>query len=111
MDQLMEVVDEGMKEKGYPIEEVLRIIHLALLCTQDSVDSRPVMSDVVAMLVSRVDVKPQTTIQPAFIDVAYKLREESQLLGLHPRNRIRLFQFPSPLADMFCPSNNAITRI
>eukprot|EP01018_Ginkgo_biloba_P010307 Gb_04064 [translate_table: standard] len=30
MDQLMEVVDEGMKEKGYPREEVLRVIDLVI---------------------------------------------------------------------------------
>eukprot|EP01018_Ginkgo_biloba_P011265 Gb_28650 [translate_table: standard] len=74
MDRLMEVVDEGMNEIGYPREKVLRVIERALLCTQASVASRPAMSEVVAMLVSRVDVNPQTTIQPAFIDVAYRLR-------------------------------------
>eukprot|EP01018_Ginkgo_biloba_P011267 Gb_28652 [translate_table: standard] len=81
MDRLMEVVDEGMNEIGYPREEALRVIQLALLCTQASVASRPAMSEVVAMLVSRVDVNPQTTIQPAFIDVAYRLRGESSTSG------------------------------
>eukprot|EP01018_Ginkgo_biloba_P011266 Gb_28651 [translate_table: standard] len=82
MDQLMEVVDEGMKEIGYPREEVLRVIQLALLCTQASVASKLAMSEVVAMLISMADVKPQITIQRAFTDVAHRLRAVDDWLSV-----------------------------
>ncbi|KAH9288585.1 hypothetical protein KI387_032702 [Taxus chinensis] len=48
-------------------EEVLKVIHIALLCTQGAPESRPSMSKVVSMLTSNSEILVQPT-PPAFID-------------------------------------------
>eukprot|EP01018_Ginkgo_biloba_P006021 Gb_41606 [translate_table: standard] len=62
----LDIVDpnlEGLYEK----EEALRVVHVALLCTQGTFNLRPSMSSVISMLTSDTEilVKPS---QPAFIN-------------------------------------------
>ena len=56
-------------EGDYPIEQVSRVITIALLCTQGSLGLRPSMSQVVSMLTNNFEICVQPT-QPAFIDTA-----------------------------------------
>ncbi|GLJ33751.1 hypothetical protein SUGI_0678390 [Cryptomeria japonica] len=48
-------------------EEILKVIQIAFLCTQGSPEMRPLMSQVVSMLISNTEILPQPT-RPAFID-------------------------------------------
>lgn len=48
-----------------PLHEVLRCIHIALLCIQDHPDDRPLMSSVVFMLENNTAPLPQPK-QPIF---------------------------------------------
>eukprot|EP01018_Ginkgo_biloba_P005398 Gb_10838 [translate_table: standard] len=58
-DQALGIVDAKL-EGTYPQEQVLRVITVALLCTQGSADLRPPMSQVMSMLTrdSEIVVKP-----------------------------------------------------
>ncbi|GLJ51886.1 hypothetical protein SUGI_1102300 [Cryptomeria japonica] len=66
--------------EGYSDEEVVRVINLALLCIQGAASHRPSMSEVVTLLLSKAEIDFQKPLQPAFIDVAYKVRGESTTL-------------------------------
>ncbi|EFJ29851.1 hypothetical protein SELMODRAFT_90825 [Selaginella moellendorffii] len=48
----------------YDPDEVYRMVHIALLCTQEREELRPVMSDVVTMLLGRLDLHPLPTHAP-----------------------------------------------
>ncbi|WOH11732.1 hypothetical protein DCAR_0831223 [Daucus carota subsp. sativus] len=64
----LEVVDRSLGE-SYVVEEVLRCIHIGLLCVQESAAVRPTMSEVVTMLCNeRIPSSPPE--QPAFINRA-----------------------------------------
>lgn len=52
-------------ESSAPASEVLRCIHLALLCVQQRPDDRPTMSTVLLMLDIQSPMLPQPT-QPGF---------------------------------------------
>ncbi|XP_018505725.2 G-type lectin S-receptor-like serine/threonine-protein kinase At1g11410 isoform X3 [Pyrus x bretschneideri] len=45
----LEIIDSFLGE-SYPVDEVLRCIHIALLCVQEQANDRPLMSAVVSML-------------------------------------------------------------
>uniref|UniRef100_A0A0D9W9Y8 Receptor-like serine/threonine-protein kinase n=1 Tax=Leersia perrieri TaxID=77586 RepID=A0A0D9W9Y8_9ORYZ len=53
-----DLVDSSIVE-GFPLHEVLRCIHIALLCIQDHPDDRPLMSSVVFMLENNTAPLPQ----------------------------------------------------
>jgi hypothetical protein len=61
---------------------VLRYVHIALLCIQESADDRPTMSDVVAMLSNESAVIPYPN-EPAFLNVR-------NMSKANPINRSRL---------------------
>jgi len=65
-DQVLDIVDSTL-EGQYSREQVLRIVTIALLCTQGSSALRPAMSHVLWMLNNDADIPVQPT-QPAFID-------------------------------------------
>ncbi|XP_068667851.1 cysteine-rich receptor-like protein kinase 10 [Aristolochia californica] len=60
----IEVIDECLKESS-PTDEVLRCIHIGMLCVQESVTDRPTMSTVVLMLSSSL-VSVPTPSSPAY---------------------------------------------
>lgn len=60
----LEVVDSSLG-KSYDIREVLRCIHIGLLCVQESADIRPTMSQVVFMLCNETTLPSPS--QPAYI--------------------------------------------
>ena len=60
------MVDE--KEGGGSIkEEILRVVHIGLLCTQETASLRPTMSKVLQMLMKKEDKLPAPT-NPPFMD-------------------------------------------
>lgn len=63
-DRGFELVDPGLGE-SCPITEVLRCIHVGLLCVQDHAADRPTMPDVVSML-SNESIPLPPPKQPAY---------------------------------------------
>ena len=70
----MQLVDPIL-EKTYTANEVMRCIHIGLLCVQEDAVDRPTMSTVVVMLVSDTMALPNPN-HPAF-SVGRKIKEES----------------------------------
>ncbi|RCV42451.1 hypothetical protein SETIT_9G217400v2 [Setaria italica] len=75
-DNLMALVDESLDPEEYKPEEVKRIMEIALLCTQSAVAARPMMSEVVVLLLTRNDPELQPT-RPTFIDATSRVRGET----------------------------------
>ena len=65
-DLLMELLDESLNPNEYSADEVKKVIQIALMCLQ-SPASRPTMSDVVVLLLSRGGLGTRLN-RPAFID-------------------------------------------
>ncbi|KAJ4718137.1 putative Receptor protein kinase [Melia azedarach] len=65
----LELTDKTMDESCSP-EEVLRCIHVGLLCVQDRATDRPTMSDVVSMLTNDSMALPAPKQPAFFINVA-----------------------------------------
>ncbi|KAF9597663.1 hypothetical protein IFM89_020543 [Coptis chinensis] len=63
-DRSMELVDESM-DNSCLAQEILRYIHIGLLCVQKGADQRPTMSSVVLMLSSETVVLPKP-LPPGF---------------------------------------------
>ncbi|WOH11842.1 hypothetical protein DCAR_0831338 [Daucus carota subsp. sativus] len=64
----LEIVDPSLGE-SYEVSEVLRCIHTALLCVQESAAIRPTMSEAASMLCNE-RTPPSTPEQPAFVNRA-----------------------------------------
>lgn len=81
-DRLLEIVDPELE--GYPEEEVLRFIKVALVCTQAAAQQRPSMKQVVEMLLSNessLDVKNLT--QPGVVKKSVQPSSSSGSSILH----------------------------
>ncbi|KMT04006.1 hypothetical protein BVRB_8g187110 [Beta vulgaris subsp. vulgaris] len=65
----LEFVDESIKD-SCPINEVMRCMHLGLLCVQESIDDRPTMATAVLMLDSHSITLPMPQ-QPGFFIKSY----------------------------------------
>ncbi|KAF8414035.1 hypothetical protein HHK36_002034 [Tetracentron sinense] len=74
-DKALELIDESMSD-SFLATEVLRCIHVALLCVQQRVDDRPTMSTVVLMLGSESAMVP-TPQQPGFFTERYHMNPNS----------------------------------
>ncbi|XP_059069790.1 probable LRR receptor-like serine/threonine-protein kinase At1g56140 isoform X1 [Cryptomeria japonica] len=109
-ERLLELMDPQLRPT-YIEEEVLRVIGVALLCTQASPAMRPSMSRVVAMLTSDVEEIPVAS-QPGYItDWQYNNHLASQDSGstsiaLTPQRRSTEILLPVAL---FSPENEDIT--
>lgn len=79
-NRLPDLVDTDMRS-SYSEEEALRVIHVALLCTQASPSQRPSMSQVVSMLSGVVEIHPPQS-RPGYI-TDWQFSEEN---GKHPAN-------------------------
>uniref|UniRef100_A0A452YGP9 Protein kinase domain-containing protein n=1 Tax=Aegilops tauschii subsp. strangulata TaxID=200361 RepID=A0A452YGP9_AEGTS len=75
-ENLISLVDELLNREEYKPEEVKKIIEIALLCTQSAVASRPTMSEVVVLLLSRNSSELKPT-RPTFIDSTSRVRGET----------------------------------
>jgi serine/threonine protein kinase len=60
-EEVLEIVDKTMGVE-YAQEEVLRVINLDLLCTQASLIQRPMMSEIVTMLLSKTKINNLQTV-------------------------------------------------
>jgi serine/threonine protein kinase len=79
-DNLMGLVDQSLDPEEYKPEEVKRIMEIALLCTQSTVAARPMMSEVVVLLLTKNDPELQPT-RPTFIDATSRVRGETSSSG------------------------------
>nr|CAB3499347.1 unnamed protein product [Digitaria exilis] len=75
-DNLIALVDDTLDPEEYKPEEVKRIMEIALVCTQSAVAARPMMSEVVVLLLTRNDPELQPT-RPTFIDATSRVRGET----------------------------------
>ncbi|CAN6317072.1 unnamed protein product [Urochloa humidicola] len=75
-ENLLALVDESLDPEEYKPDEVKRIMEIALLCTQSAVAARPMMSEVVVLLLTRNDPELQPT-RPTFIDATSRVRGET----------------------------------
>ncbi|XP_015693222.1 probable LRR receptor-like serine/threonine-protein kinase At1g56140 [Oryza brachyantha] len=64
-EQALGIVDPRMKE--FRRDEALRVILVALMCTQGSPHQRPAMSKVVAMLTGDVEVADEMIVKPSYV--------------------------------------------
>ncbi|CAI0439129.1 unnamed protein product [Linum tenue] len=70
-----EVMDETVKDSSWVLSEVVRCIHVALLCVQQGPEDRPNMSNVVLMLSSDI-LLPEPT-EPGFFTERKVFEQES----------------------------------
>ncbi|XP_047319051.1 G-type lectin S-receptor-like serine/threonine-protein kinase At1g11300 [Impatiens glandulifera] len=63
---IAELIDPKMSKEGFEME-ILRCIHVGLLCVQDSAKDRPPISTALSMLSSEIDHLPQPN-KPAFAE-------------------------------------------
>ncbi|XP_006847936.2 cysteine-rich receptor-like protein kinase 2 isoform X2 [Amborella trichopoda] len=75
-NMLMELVDDSLDPSEYNPEDIKRVIEIALTCTQSLVASRPTMSEVVVLLLSKGPSGPKPA-KPTFIDSATRVRGDT----------------------------------
>ncbi|KAL5703901.1 hypothetical protein ACHQM5_022394 [Ranunculus cassubicifolius] len=75
-NSLMSLVDESLDSNDYSAEEVMKVIEIALLCTQSSNILRPTMSEVVVLLLSKGATEFAPT-RPTFIDSTKRVRGDT----------------------------------
>ena len=81
---MSELVDVALGEE-YDLEEVKRVVSLALSCTQDSASARPSMNNVVAILGNYTqDTANQLPSQPGFIPKTHGFMSSSSSNGSYP---------------------------
>ena len=73
-------MDETLDPNEYTIEEVKRIIEIALVCIQSSPALRPSMSEVVVLLKSKGLVEHQPPSKPAYVDSEKRIRGDASTL-------------------------------
>nr|KYP76040.1 Cysteine-rich receptor-like protein kinase 3 [Cajanus cajan] len=71
----LELVDKAIDPNEYDVEEVKKIIEIALLCTQASAATRPTMSEVVSLLKSKSLLEHLRPSMPVFVETNIAPRE------------------------------------
>lgn len=71
-----ELIDSALDD-DCPREQVLRCIHVSLLCAQDSAIDRPSMSDVILMITSETMALPAPKQPAFFIDTGSSLADDA----------------------------------
>lgn len=71
------MVDEK-DEDGSMKEEILRVLHIGLLCTQESASLRPTMSKVLQMLMKKEERLPAPTNPPFMDERTMELNDTSE---------------------------------
>eukprot|EP00250_Pteridium_aquilinum_P022354 c25360_g1_i1 orf=219-2207(-) len=71
-NKVLDLVDTNL-DNSFTQEEAIRIIHVALLCTQDNPKARPTMSTATLWLLGRSEIL-QTPKKPMFVDLS-EIRE------------------------------------
>lgn len=75
-DELMKLVDERLDPSEYQTEQVKRVMEIALMCTQSSVASRPSMSEIVVLLLSKGEAGLKPT-RPTFIEATKRVQTDT----------------------------------
>lgn len=70
-DNILALVDAELVSKQCCDEEILRCIHIGLLCVQEHANDRPSMSMVISMLNSEI-IDLLSPTQPAFTAASYR---------------------------------------
>ncbi|PKA48105.1 Cysteine-rich receptor-like protein kinase 2 [Apostasia shenzhenica] len=79
-DDLGKVIDKSLDPEEYKLEEVNRVLKIALICTQSVVAARPNMSEVVVLLLSQAEPKLEPA-RPVFIDASNRARADTSSSG------------------------------
>ena len=64
-----ELIDETLDPSEYEVENVKKIIEIALKCTQSPVSIRPTMSEVVVLLVKEGSVEQKAPSKPSLVQL------------------------------------------
>lgn len=75
-DDLTELMDKSLNPNDSELEEIKRVMKIALLCTQSMVAVRPTMSEVVVLLLTQADPNTEPT-RPIFLDSSARVRGET----------------------------------
>uniref|UniRef100_A0A0E0IXK3 Uncharacterized protein n=1 Tax=Oryza nivara TaxID=4536 RepID=A0A0E0IXK3_ORYNI len=98
-DIAIELIDPSLGN-NYPIDKVLKCIHIGLLCVQPKPADRPLMSAVNVMLSSTVRLPSLS--RPAFcyqeIGASSDVNSEQNLLG--PYNSTKMYQDEAPVTEL-----------
>ena len=73
-DEIVSLIDEEICKPDY-VDQILRCIHIGLLCVQEIAKERPTMATIVSMLNSEIVKLPRPS-QPAFIQRQTEHRED-----------------------------------
>lgn len=65
-DMHSDFVDETLDSKEYIVDNVKKIIEIALMCTQSPTSVRPTMSEVVVLLTDDHSIEQKPTGKPTF---------------------------------------------
>ncbi|KAJ0788414.1 putative protein kinase RLK-Pelle-DLSV family [Helianthus annuus] len=74
--KMINLIDPRMQKDGFSVREVMKTIHVALLCLQPLPDIRPAMSEIVAMLTWKAEMV-KSPIKPAFLDRRRRENDEN----------------------------------
>ncbi|XXG69287.1 hypothetical protein AAC387_Pa06g2196 [Persea americana] len=74
--KVMELIDPILID-SCPMDEILRFVHIGLLCIQEDATERPTMSSVVLMLGSKSMTLPHPTEPPLYIGKRKVISEQS----------------------------------
>ncbi|EFJ37553.1 hypothetical protein SELMODRAFT_77558 [Selaginella moellendorffii] len=77
-DGVLEVLDSRIREENLPLQEIMLVLRVALLCTSDLPVDRPTMRDVVQML---GDARPGKNKEESSTDFGDLSSSQSQLLS------------------------------
>lgn len=69
----IKLIDETLDPNEYEKENVLRILEIALMCTQAPASIRPTMSEVYLMLSSEPTLGKRQMFRPTFIDAGRRI--------------------------------------
>ena len=88
---ILDLIDLEISHQGYR-EDILRCIHIGLLCVQELARERPTMATIVSMVNSEI-AKLATPKQPTFVESQIMLKnlqssQESQSQMSHSNNMV-----------------------
>ncbi|KAI3747598.1 hypothetical protein L6452_10109 [Arctium lappa] len=75
----MKLIDETMDANQYEVEHVMKIIEIALLCTQSPYSRRPTMAEVVSILPNGQAMGKREIIRPIFIDLNRRIHIDASM--------------------------------
>jgi len=85
-EEIVSLIDPEMCKPDY-VDQILRCIHIGLLCVQEIAKERPTMATVVSMLNSDIGKLPRPS-QPAFIQTQTEHRKNSAQQNHDSKNSV-----------------------